>query len=616
MCSGYALFDCVRALRRAPIEATLHTAVDAWSLSFLALTCVAVPLFALHGYLLERTERAPRLAFALGALEGFGLSLLGLVVDDMMSLPLPQTALIVLAATLLGGALACWGRLLPARLALLYVVGAIAAIFLGEHLGMRQKLVLRLVLDLVALGAFVQAIRMGLREPSSRTQGGLRRFALGALACAVALRLFAPTRPDHWLVQHSLIHARSFLLPLELTRTVLQPVAVGERRCASGGETLALDVAPASTSGSACGADVVLLSFDALRADALSELRELQHDLQPNVTFQRAVSPAPRTTNSLAATLRGRAVRQVPFESRPPHESVPQDGPPTIATALVAQGYRAVYIPTHRYLVPERRVAAGFEGVSTSDAGRMFERVSGAWDTVPAKSVFTRALEVAEDTQKPLLLWMHLMESHAPYRHGDGMGPPTPEGHRRALRDLDRAAAAFLRRLRGLRERPVVVAVFGDHGEEFGEHGASHHSTTVYGEQVRVALLLHADKLPNASIDAPVSTAALPATVLDLLGTPPLASFRTPSLLGCIERPSSCPELAVSEQHAFGSWVGYTGSRYRLLVETKRGIEQLFDSHRDPNERYDLAPTRPALLAEMRDKARTFDRAHCTGGAD
>src|SRR5690606_351987 len=47
---------------------------------------------------------------------------------------------------------------------------------------------------------------------------------------------------------------------------------------------------------------------------------------------------------------------------------------------------------------------------------------------------------------------------------------------------------------------------FGDHGEEFGEHGGRYHKATVYSEVVHVPLLVYIPGVKGGEITAPVST--------------------------------------------------------------------------------------------------------------
>jgi membrane-anchored protein YejM (alkaline phosphatase superfamily) len=420
----------------------------------------------------------------------------------------------------------------------------------------------------------------------------------------VALVVFALSAPLGLLVRSTRIlvyeygaHAGALLgwvAKVNPRRTEL-----GNAACASGEKPRSALVGRAPASQAAAGADVLFLSFDAMRWDHAGAVSELWRELGPHVRFTRALSPAPRTENSCAALLRG-----VPARLAARRESAL--GRPTLAEILARHGYRAVQVPTHFYFGPGRFQNAGFELALTAEFPKKLRRI------VPADSALRKALEVVRSTPKPLFLWVHLMEGHEPYRWNGGQGPPTPAAQRRAFHDLDGPAAAFLREFRRDRgARPLIIAVFGDHGEEFGEHGGAFHSTSVYAEQVRVAFALSAPGVSEMSVDAPVSLASIPATGVDLLGLDAAATFTEPSLLGCLANRADCPTVAVSQMLAFGSSVGYTFERYRLLVDPEHDIERLYDSVTDPLERNDLVPSEPALLASLRERARRFDRERC-----
>jgi arylsulfatase A-like enzyme len=68
---------------------------------------------------------------------------------------------------------------------------------------------------------------------------------------------------------------------------------------------------------------------------------------------------------------------------------------------------------------------------------------------------------------------------------------------------MDDEIARLLERLRGLGlEQRSVIAFYADHGEEFHEHGRMWHGQSVYGELLRVPLILWA---PAASRRAAAS---------------------------------------------------------------------------------------------------------------
>jgi hypothetical protein len=290
----------------------------------------------------------------------------------------------------------------------------------------------------------------------------------------------------------------------------------------------------------------------------------------------------------------------VPFGADSEWNGVSRGAVPTLATYLVRAGYRAVTVPTHRYLGAATGVGDGFEVLPAPAAVR---RGSG---TVSAPAALEAALAATASTPGPVLVWVHAMETHEPYVHALGVGPTSIDGQRAAVREVDRVVARAIRTHRARRGRPLVVAVFGDHGEEHGEHGGRFHSSSVHAEQVRVGMLLAGPGVPSATIDAPVGIAALPATIVELLGVETPATFVEPSLLACTRGDGACPVLAVSELRPRGA-IGYTGVRYRLIDHPRQGVERLYDADTDPYERHDLAAERPDALAAMRALAREWD---------
>ena len=153
--------------------------------------------------------------------------------------------------------------------------------------------------------------------------------------------------------------------------------------------------------------------------------------------------------------------------------------------------------------------------------------------------------------EEPFFLWLHLMDPHAPYSPGRRYWPEI-EGAREekisALQDsklIDehdiRWRESDKQILKGLHEGEVsyvddqivkrflrwveewgylddsVVVVTGDHGEEFWEHGGLGHATTLYGEQVRVPLIVRAPEQGADIRDDVVSLVDLKYSMLDIL---------------------------------------------------------------------------------------------------
>ncbi|MEM8934324.1 MAG: sulfatase-like hydrolase/transferase, partial [Acidobacteriota bacterium] len=265
----------------------------------------------------------------------------------------------------------------------------------------------------------------------------------------------------------------------------------------------------------------------------------------------------------------------------------------------------------------------------------------------------SRALEwLRDDSRAPWFLFLHSYETHAPYRprrpyfeqfHGGGFehaigyansssaatgfqltkepvlrrpGHPDaslPPDQRATLIDLYDSGIAFaddqIRRLldaleRSGRDRDTLVVLTSDHGEALGEKGLAGHVTN-YDFNLMVPLVV---RLPDGRhggtrVEQQVSTAQLPATLLDLVGLPPYPGLRGPSLRPAVEgRRQASRQLAWS--YAANSNHGVSlrvDNRWKLIyqnsafepIATRR---ELYDLRADPTESTDLWSTAPPEL--------------------
>jgi arylsulfatase len=148
----------------------------------------------------------------------------------------------------------------------------------------------------------------------------------------------------------------------------------------------------------------------------------------------------------------------------------------------------------------------------------------------PWESYYDDVVEWTTEAEEPYFLWVFLMDAHNPYmssseyRNQSRLGefyanfefwrqshetPFSDELHEKLVTAYDdsiRYSDAFLERLRGDLEDPVV-AVHGDHGEAFGEHGTYGHEPYLYRENTHVPLLVSG--IQNAAYRDPVSLTAL-----------------------------------------------------------------------------------------------------------
>ncbi|HJN45029.1 MAG: hypothetical protein CL477_02530 [Acidobacteria bacterium] len=189
-----------------------------------------------------------------------------------------------------------------------------------------------------------------------------------------------------------------------------------------------------------------------------------------------------------------------------------------------------------------------------------------------------------------------------------------------SIRGMDAEIGRLLEHLEqlGLANR-VVVAVVGDHGEEFLEHGNSWHGQSVYGELTRVPLILWAPgHLPGGHhVDETVRTIDLMPTLLELSGVGVPDSLQGQSLMpllgveGRTDEPGWIVRPAVSEEHVRAeAGADDRHESYALILdgwrlihntarETSEPEYELYDHLGDPLNLTDVAADHPEVVERL-----------------
>ena len=482
-----------------------------------------------------------------------------------------KAASALIGVAMLGAAAALYvadQRILPRLYAFMHVAFAAGA-FACAQLG---------------LGALYLALRKGrhglarLADPQAAllvTVGAaaLGLYAIGPLCKSEALRFVAFDRAA--LVGKTLGAAGSMhLLPARAHAT-----------------TAAVD-APAMVAAAGPklpGADVFLISIDALRADHVGSYG-YSRATTPNidalakdaVVFERAYSQVPHTSFSLATLLTGKYVYSLAaLGDAARHE--------TLAEILRRYRYKtAAFYPPSVFFIDEKK----FTTYQESHFG--FEYVK--FEYLDADKRVDQIVNFLE-TEKPArtFVWVHFFEPHEPYdvHPGISFGGAAIDRYDGEIAYVDRAVGRLIDYIH--KNRPgAIIAITADHGEEFGEHGGRYHGTSLYDEQVHVPMIVAAPSVTPRHVTRPVEVVDLPVTLLALIDVTPSARMRGtdlgPWMLAQPVAESLLPpafaEIETKKMVAEDST--------KLVCDTARDFCELYDLAHDAGERHNLIGPRAA----------------------
>ena len=376
----------------------------------------------------------------------------------------------------------------------------------------------------------------------------------------------------------------------------------------------------------ASGLNVLVISFDALRADALG-LYGYHRPTSPRLdafakealVFENAYTAAPVTPTSFASAFTG----QYPYKVFVGWQLLPSD---TLAEAMQAAGYSTFALLNNVQVVAERHFDQGWETFET-----------GPWRQ--EEELVARSLELIDeslDGEAPYFGWVHFISPHTPYDYREltaHLAPPMDEGRyaRSAGGDFDIKDEHELARVRDLYDGEVwyadwlfgqildhleatgaldstIVVVTSDHGEEFMDHGQVQHNA-MYEELVRIPMIIRHPGAPTGMrTDIPYINVDLMPTLLSTLGLP------APEAIDGVDlrSPFAADRIRVV--------TGMTnGKRFEILTErdglklmqicTPEYREKLYDLNTDPGEQHDILLDRPdianALDEALRDLTQT-----------
>lgn len=472
------------------------------------------------------------------------------------------------------------------------------------------------VLGLWLLRSDIQPPLANIRPPARvGTVLGTLLLAAGALA-ATLLTLELNQNVRVALVDARSSNSRSIMLALE-------PLLAGSRRDASD-EAIAVARArraqrdqanrPRGDQGApppmSPEAHVLLVTIDALRADHLGAYGyTARGDISPeidafaaeSVVFERAYAAAPHSSYSLCSLMTSQHLHQTTRLELPLPEA-------TLASTLGESGYVTTGVYTLGIFHTEGENLRLYEHNSLGFARHEHANLEAELRTDLALAEIDR---VVADGEPPSLLWAHYFDVHEPYRD-TRYGTGDMDRYDGEIAHVDRAFGRLLREARARLRKPIVVVLTADHGEEFRDHGGVYHGSTLFEEQIRVPLVVHAPGYAPRRIGAPVELVDIAPTILGLIDVLPPTSMQGEDL-----RPLMRGDVAdvgpafaaVSRSRMVVDWP------YKLVADLRFNTYALYNLEADPQERVNLANAEPERIEVMRGEIYAFIDALQQAGA-
>lgn len=380
-----------------------------------------------------------------------------------------------------------------------------------------------------------------------------------------------------------------------------------------------LEVLPGSDAGGSRRPNVFFYLMDTVRADGLGVYGSplptsprIDEFAKDSVVYQHAYASSSWTLPSVVSLLTG--VNPYRHQVMTGSERFSDKNAPALSTLLSASGYQTVGISQSFVASSKFGIDTGFGHFYEND--QLHSAVLGSQAT---RGYLLDWLYASQSPSQPFFAYIHTVDCHAPYTPPEGFrqfadrspgtlpvnqydpltfmrekfgSRPAEVSHLRGLYDgevryTDSQFGKFVDMLKhlGIYENSMIVLV-ADHGEEFGEHGGFDHGRTMYGELLRVPLVI---KYPHEERGGTVET--LPVSLTDVTPTV-LAVTATPYVEGVfdgrdVSKRPPLRRMIYSEERAMPSApflgeVDYRGFLLERPVTVRAGA--------DSDELADLAP--------------------------
>jgi choline-sulfatase len=205
----------------------------------------------------------------------------------------------------------------------------------------------------------------------------------------------------------------------------------------------------------------------------------------------------------------------------------------------------------------------------------------------PGNEVTNHGIKILENfTVNPWFLWLHYYDPHTPH------SPPAPYvGYGGEIQFVDSQIGKIFDWLKANdKNKNLVIAIIGDHGESLGEHGEETHGFFTYNSTLRIPFVLTFPGAPaNLHVTENTASVDLVPTLLDLIGFSDPISRDGESILPFLNGMKRHRDIYFESRYPelFG-WNGLQGlvrEDWKLISTTR---SELYNLKNDPKEKQNL----------------------------
>ena len=377
---------------------------------------------------------------------------------------------------------------------------------------------------------------------------------------------------------------------------------IGSQSVAAVGIALSL-LACTSAARPARPRNILVITLDTMRADRLPaygfsgvSTPALDALAAEGTLFEAAFASTPLTLPSHATIFTG--LYPARFDIRD-NAGVPlRPEFQTLAETMAARGLRTGAFVASAVLAADRGLDQGFQTYSAAGS----ESCRGGRARRPADAVVDDTIGwLAKDTA-PFFAWMHLYDTHRPYRLPDEYSRGYPDPYLAAIAFEDSQIARVVEHLRARRMlAETLIVIVGDHGESLGDHGEESHGIFIYQEALHVPLIMRGPGVRPGRVSSAVRLVDVMPTILEVAGfeVPHLDGVSLGRLVKGLHEEQGREVYAESlypERFGWAPLRSVRADRYKVIDAPR---PELYDLELDPREQSNLIAARPSVAAAM-----------------